>query len=93
MILLNPNKPDRPGDDAATAELMRRTIDFFETKGKKRLIADYYERGWYADFLEYAKEHRLLATMCTPAGEGSPDARWDTWRVCQFAWPGDSTAQ
>ena len=85
MILLNPNHPDRPGDDARTAELMHQTVDFFETRGKKRLLADYYARDWYSDFLEYAKQHRLLATMCTPAGEGAPDARWDTWRVCQFA--------
>jgi acyl-CoA dehydrogenase len=85
MILLNPKHPDRPGDDARTRELMRQTIDFFETKGKKRLVGDYYDRGWYSDFLEYAKEHRLLATMCTPAGEGAPDARWDTSRVCLFA--------
>ena len=85
MILLNPNHPDRPGNDARTAELMRETIEFFETKGKQRLIGDYYDRGWYSDFLDYAKEHRLLATMCTPAGEGAADARWDTWRVCQFA--------
>ena len=85
MILLNPNDPDRPGDDARTSELMRETIEFFENKGKKRLVGDYYDRGWYSDFLEYAKEKRLFSTMCTPAGEGAPDARWDTWRVCQFA--------
>lgn len=23
--------------------------------------------------------------MCTPAGYGAPDARWDTWRICEFA--------
>ena len=85
MILLDPNHPDRPTDDERSRELMRATIEFFESKGKKRLLEDYYDRGWYADFLEYAREHRLLATMCTPAGEGGPDARWDTWRVCQFA--------
>ncbi len=85
MILLNPKHPDRSADDPRTQELMRQTIDFFETKGRKRLIEDYYARVWYSDFLEYAKEHRLLATMCTPAGEGAPDARWDTWRICQFA--------
>jgi acyl-CoA dehydrogenase len=85
VILLNPEHPDRPGDDARTTELMRQTIDFFESKGKKRLLEDYYAHGWYSDFLEHAKKHRLLATMCTPAGEGAPDARWDTWRVCQFA--------
>ena len=85
MILLNPNQPELPENDARTTELMRDTIEFFENKGKKRLVADYYDRGWYSDFLDYAKQRRLLATMCTPAGEGAPDARWDTWRVCQFA--------
>ncbi len=85
MILLNPRHPGHEGDDARTRELMRQTVEFFETKGKKRLLEDYYDRGWYADFLEYAKDHRLLATMCTPEGEGADDARWDTWRVCQFA--------
>ncbi len=85
MILLDPRKTDRAADDERTRELMRETVEFFESKGKKRLIEDYYDRGWYSDFLDYAKEHRLLATMCTPEGEGAADARWDTWRVCQFA--------
>ncbi|MDP6978916.1 MAG: acyl-CoA dehydrogenase [Myxococcota bacterium] len=88
MILLNPRKLGHAGDDDRTRELMRETVEFFEAKGKQRLLEDYYDRGWYADFLEYAKEHRTLATMCTPAGEGvndGEDARWDTWRVCQFA--------
>ncbi|MAJ59148.1 MAG: acyl-CoA dehydrogenase [bacterium TMED88] len=84
-MLLDPRKTDRAADDERTRELMRETVEFFESKGKKRLIEDYYDRGWYSDFLDYAKEHRLLATMCTPEGEGAADARWDTWRVCQFA--------
>ena len=85
MILLDPRNPDRAADDDRTRELMRETVEFFENKGKGRLIGDYYDRGWYSDFLDYAKDHRLLATMCTPEGEGAADARWDTWRVCQFA--------
>ena len=31
MILLNPKHPDRSADDPRTQELMRQTIDFFET--------------------------------------------------------------
>jgi acyl-CoA dehydrogenase len=64
---------------------MRKTVDFFEAKGKKRLLEDYYSRPWYADFLEFVREERIFATMCTPEGEGAPDARWDTWRICEFA--------
>ena len=88
MILLNPRDLGHESDDERTRELMRETVEFFEAKGKRRLLEDYYDRGWYADFLEYAKDHRLLATMCTPEGEGAAnteEARWDTWRVCQFA--------
>ena len=85
MILLNPNDLAPRYSDSRSAEVMRQTVEFFETKGKNRLLEDYYSRVWYADFLEYAKEHRLLATLCTPEGEGVPDGRWDTWRICEFA--------
>ena len=85
MILLNPNRLDRPYGDERSAEVMRQTVQFFENKGKTRLLEDYYDRGWYSDFLDYAKTHRLFATMCTPEGEGANDARWDTWRNCEFA--------
>ena len=88
MILLNPRDLGHESDDERTRELMRETVEFFEAKGKRRLLEDYYYRGWYADFLEYAKDHRLLATMFTPEGEcadNTEEARWDTWRVCQFA--------
>jgi acyl-CoA dehydrogenase len=85
MILLNPHNPARTYHDARSAELMRQTIGFFEAKGKRRLLEDYYARGWYADFLDYVREHRLFATICTPEGEGAADGRWDTWRICEFA--------
>jgi acyl-CoA dehydrogenase len=85
MILLNPKQPRRPYADARSAEVMRATIGFFESKGKDKLLADYYSRVWYADFLEFVKANRIFATMCTPAGEGAPDCRWDTWRICEFA--------
>jgi len=54
MILLNPKQPRRPYD-ARSAEVMRATIGFFESKGKDKLLADYYSRVWYADFLEFVK--------------------------------------
>ena len=64
---------------------MRKTIEFFERKGKRRLKEDYHARVWYADFLDFVKRERIFATMCTPAGYGAADARWDTWRICEFA--------
>jgi acyl-CoA dehydrogenase len=85
MILLDPKHLDRCYPDARSAEIMRKTVDFFEAKGKKRLLEDYYARPWYADFLEFVRDERIFASMCTPEGEGASDARWDTWRICEFA--------
>jgi len=85
MILLDPKNLTRPYPDARSAEIMRKTVGFFESKGKARLLQDYYERPWYADFLEFVGKERIFASMCTPEGEGAADARWDTWRICEFA--------
>jgi len=85
MILLDPKNLTRPYPDERSAEIMRKTVGFFESKGKARLLQDYYERPWYADFLEFAGKERIFASMCTPEGEGAADGRWDTWRICEFA--------
>jgi len=85
MILLNPKKHARPYPDELSREVMRKTIDFFERKGKRHVRDDYHAKVWYADFLDFVKEEKIFATMCTPAGNGAPDSRWDTWRICEFA--------
>jgi len=85
MILLDPRRLTKPHSDPRSAEVMRKTVEFFERKGKRRLKADYHARVWYADFLDFVRRERIFATMCTPAGVGVPDARWDTWRICEFA--------
>jgi acyl-CoA dehydrogenase len=81
---LNPTKHERPYPDARSREIMLKTIDFFERKGKRQLKQDDRERVWYADFLEFVKRERIFATLLTPAGYGDADARWDTWRICEF---------
>ena len=85
MILLDPKNLDRFYPDERSAEVMRQTVEFFESKGKHRLLEDYYDHVWYSDFLAFAADKRLFATMCTPSGEGIDDGRWDTWRICEFA--------
>ena len=85
MLLLNPKKHSRPYPDERSREVMLKTIEFFERKGKGRIKDDYHAQVWYADFLDFVKEEKLFATMCTPAGQGAADSRWDTWRVCEFA--------
>jgi len=85
MILLNPRRLDRHYPDERSAEVMRRTVEFFEAKGLAQVKEDDRAAVWYRDFLDFARQERLFATMCTPAGYGAPDCRWDTWRICEFA--------
>ncbi len=85
MILLDPREALPGSLDSRTREVLRSTIEFFEKKGKARIKADFHARVWYADFVAHVGRERLFATMCTPAGEGAPDARWDTSRICRFA--------
>ncbi len=50
-LLLNPKKHSRYYPDEPSKELMRKTIQFFEQKGKRRLKHDDRQFVWYADFL------------------------------------------
>ena len=84
-ILLNPKQHERAYADERSVQIMEETIGFFEAKGKEKLLADYYDRPWYADFLEFVRDKRIFARLCTPAGEGADDCRWDTWCNCEFA--------
>jgi acyl-CoA dehydrogenase len=84
MLLLNPKKHSRAYPDARSREIMLKTIEFFERKGKQKLKADDHERVWYADFLDFVKRERIFATLLTPSGYGASDCRWDTWRICEF---------
>ena len=84
MILFNPKTEKYPHLDEKSRQIMLKTIDFFENRGKQQVIDDYNERVWYADFLEFIKENQIFATLLTPAGYGDEDARWDTRRICDF---------
>lgn len=83
-ILLNPKQYGWHSLDPDSRGLMLKTIEFFENKGKVALKRDDRERVWYADFLDFVRENRAFATLMTPAGHGSDDARWDNWRNCAF---------
>jgi len=83
-ILLNPKKHSRYYPDERSREVILHTIQFFESKGKRKLKADDREGVWYADFLDFQKREKIFATLLTPAGYGGDDCRWDTWRNCEF---------
>ncbi len=84
MLLLNPKHHDRYYPDDRSAEIMRKTIAWFEDRGLMAIKRDDYDRTWYADFLDFVKRERLFTTLLTPAGYGAADCRWDTWRNCEF---------
>jgi acyl-CoA dehydrogenase len=63
---------------------MFKTIQFFETKGKRKLKADDRACVWYADFLEFQKRENIFSTLLTPANYGGEDCRWDSWRNSEF---------
>ena len=83
-MLLNPKKHTREYLDKISKEIMVKTIDFFEKKGKQKIKEDDHNKVWYADFLDFVKKEKVFANLLTPAQYGDPDARWDTWRNCEF---------
>ncbi|MFD8957317.1 acyl-CoA dehydrogenase family protein, partial [Streptomyces anulatus] len=81
-LLFNPRTYDPQHFDPETGRLLRATVDWFEERGKRRLIEDYRSRAWLGDFLAFSAKEGLFATFLTPASAaGSEDQRWDTARI------------
>jgi acyl-CoA dehydrogenase len=85
-FLFNPQKADFSAFDAESRRIFLATIAFFEQRGKRVLLEQDRERIWYADFIDFLKRERVLATLLTPAAEagGDPNKRWDTRRILGF---------
>ena len=85
-MLFNPATESFSGLDDRTREIMVKTVEFFETKGKAKIKEDDHERRWYRDFLDFLKENRIFSTLLTPPefAIDDTDARWDTARNCVF---------
>ncbi|MDT5010001.1 MAG: acyl-CoA dehydrogenase [Mycobacterium sp.] len=81
-LLLNPNTYDPGQFDPTTKRQLRAVIDWFEERGKAKLLNDDLAGAWVSDFLEFIKQERIFATFLTPSeyGSGDPDKRWDTAR-------------
>jgi len=84
---LNPKNENYSDLDSASKELMLKTLNFFETKGRGKLRADDMERIWYADFIDFVKKERVFATLLTPKkyNLNNEHARWDTYRNTKFS--------
>ena len=85
-MILDPLRPNLPGLDARSREIVRRPIDFFEAKGKKRLREDDHDarlvrrlprvRQARADLRRPADARRRTAATRTRAGTPA--------RICAF---------
>ncbi len=84
MILLNPNKHTPEYPDEESREIMLRTIQFFENKGKVKLKNDDHAMVWYQDFLDFVKGEEIFYKLLTPTEYGEDNCRWDTWRNMEF---------
>ncbi|NBI54853.1 acyl-CoA dehydrogenase [Photobacterium alginatilyticum] len=80
--LLNPKTENYEYLDEYSQTLLKKTIEFFEQRGKAKLKEDDHERLWYADFLAFVKKEQLFATLLTPSSFGDENTRWDTFRNC-----------
>ncbi|MUL76278.1 acyl-CoA dehydrogenase family protein [Mycolicibacterium sp. CBMA 226] len=81
-LLLNPNDFDPQQLDPETRRQLLALIDWFEERGKTRLLQDDLDATWVADFLDFIKRERVFATFLTPSefADGDPNKRWDTSR-------------
>lgn len=84
MQLLNPRTYCGQHPDDQTNDMMVSIIDWFEKKGLKSLKEDWHEKTWNHDFVEFMKQHKVLATLMTPQAYGE-GARWNTLRNVEFA--------
>ena len=83
-MLFNPKQASFDHLDERSREIMQKTIDFFETKGKKKLKEDDHERVWYDDFLQFVKKEKIFSDLLTPTSYGKESCRWDTFRNMDF---------
>ncbi|SNY88690.1 acyl-CoA dehydrogenase [Nocardia amikacinitolerans] len=81
-LLFNPATYDPQHFDAETRRLLKATIEWFESRGKRQLLADDHNAVFTADFLEFVAKEKLFATFLTPAAyaDGDENRRWDAAR-------------
>ena len=84
--LFNPATYDGSQFDPGTQRVLRATIDWFEAKGKARLLAESHSDVWYSDFVEFLAREGVFAMLLTPVRDADDAAgkRWDTARNAVF---------
>lgn len=85
-MLLNPKTEKYEHLDERSREIMLKTIEFFEAKGKEGCKEALRSRTWHQDFFDFIKDNHVFAELLTPAkyAAGRAGVRWDTARICDF---------
>jgi acyl-CoA dehydrogenase len=86
-FLLQPKKYKSLMADEGSRLIMDKTIRFFETLGKRKLLEDYNNKVWYREFIDFLARERIFSKLLTPVqyAEGDPDCRWDTARNSEYS--------
>ncbi len=84
MLLMNPKDYTHQFSDTHSKEIMLKTIEFFEKKGKNKLKEDDHNRTFYEDFIAFQKKNQIFSTLLTPSQYGDKHTRWDMWRNYAF---------
>lgn len=86
MIFLNPKKyQDRNYPDKRSKEIMLKTIEFFETKGKAKQKEQYHNREFCQDFVDFVTKERIFETLFLPQGYGDSGQYYSTYRMYEFS--------
>ena len=64
--------------------LVRKLVEFFETKGLPAIREEEQRGEWYADWLDYQAKHRLYASVLSPRGFSSFGEQFDLLRYSRF---------
>ena len=65
-LLFNPNTYEPSHFDPETRCQLRAVIDWFEARGKVKLLRDDLEATWVSEFLDFIKQEKIFATFLTP---------------------------
>jgi acyl-CoA dehydrogenase len=86
-FLLQPKKYKSLIADEGSKSIMTKTVAFFESMGKEKLLADFNRKVWYEEFVRFIGEEQIFAKLLTPTAyaQGDPDCRWDTARNSEFS--------
>ena len=59
MALFNPKTYRGAHPAAHTNDMLKAVIDWFEERGLARLKADYHDRAWKYDFVDFMKQRQV----------------------------------